>query len=524
MREAIQILSGEVSRHRALAHLGWRREESGYVFVHAGGVIGHVGQKIEQYRADDVYLPQELRGYCLPELPSTSILQNVVRLSKEMILLAPDIITFPLFAAIYRAPLGMVDFFIHFSGPTGVGKSELVALAQQHCGAAMDARHLPASWSSTANALELLLYYAKDSIIVVDDFCPIGCSSDIQRFHRDADRVLRAQGNNSGRTRMTVEANLRRTRYPRGLVISTGEEVFRGQSLLARGLNLELSPGQLNFGMLGVAQEQAAAGVYAQAYVGYLSWLSKRMEGIHKSLQQEKAQLRIKAARSNQHRRTPDVVANLALGLQAFLEFAYEIKAIDEQERGRLWNRGWEALCAAGAAQEKFQVSSEPTQRFLALLRSGIASGNAHIASEAGEAPAEKESYGWRRNIVGIGDGMREEWRPQGKRIGWAAGDNLYLDPDASYTLAQEISRSTGEGIKVGSATLHKRLQQNGLLRTYEEERGLTTRVTLEGKRRPVLHLFVTDLWEPAQSAQSTRSTTYNSDSEDEQYSKTRSP
>jgi hypothetical protein len=46
---------------------------------------------------------------------------------------------------------------------TGRFKSEAAALAQQHFGAGLDARHLPANWSSTGNALEALAFTAKDA-------------------------------------------------------------------------------------------------------------------------------------------------------------------------------------------------------------------------------------------------------------------------------------------------------------------------------------------------------------------------
>ena len=76
---------------------------------------------------------------------------------------APETITYPLLAAVYRAVLGETDLAVHLAGPTGVGKSELAALAQQHHGAELDARHLPASWTSTGNSLEGLAFTAKDA-------------------------------------------------------------------------------------------------------------------------------------------------------------------------------------------------------------------------------------------------------------------------------------------------------------------------------------------------------------------------
>src|SRR5207253_3091619 len=105
---------------------------------------------------------------------------------------------FPMYAAVWRAPLGACDFSLHLVGETGQFKTELAALGQHHWGAGMDARHLPGAWSSTGTALEALAFHAKDAAIVVDDFAPTGTQSDTARFHRDADRLLRAQGNRAG--------------------------------------------------------------------------------------------------------------------------------------------------------------------------------------------------------------------------------------------------------------------------------------------------------------------------------------
>jgi hypothetical protein len=107
----------------------------------------------------------------------------------------------PLFAAVYRAPLGEmvpVDLSVFLAGPTGTQKTELTAMAQAHYGAAFNGRRLPANWSSTENALEKQSFAAKDAIFTVDDFAPAGTSNDVARLHRVADRLLRAQGNRSG--------------------------------------------------------------------------------------------------------------------------------------------------------------------------------------------------------------------------------------------------------------------------------------------------------------------------------------
>jgi hypothetical protein len=203
LRAAIQHLSGEPPRRTVYQHTGWRELAGSWIYVHAGGALGADGPG----HGIDVSLPTPLAGYALPAPPDGEPLREAVRASLHVLGLAPDRITVPLLAAVYRSALDSTDMTVHLTGPTGTGKTELAALAQQHYGAGMDARHLPGSWSSTGNSLEGLAFAAKDALLVVDDFAPGGSIYDVSRYHREADRLLRAQGNRSGRGRMRPDGD-----------------------------------------------------------------------------------------------------------------------------------------------------------------------------------------------------------------------------------------------------------------------------------------------------------------------------
>jgi len=209
-RAAVQVLSGEVPERHVYSHTGWRQLPGGWAYLHGRGAIGPGGP----VPGVEVDLPDALTGFALPDPPSGAELVAAVRASLRLVDVAPDHIAFPLLGAAYRAVLGEVEFALHLAGPTGVGKSELAALIQRHFGPDLDARHLPGYWSSTANALELLAFSAKDALLVVDDFAPTSNQGDVDRAHREADRVLRAQGNRSGRLRMRGDGTLRAVKPP----------------------------------------------------------------------------------------------------------------------------------------------------------------------------------------------------------------------------------------------------------------------------------------------------------------------
>ncbi len=256
-RVAIQIHSGEkIAERRIYTHTGWRRlDDPQWAYLHAGGAIGEQGAvgNIE------VVLDDALREFKLPVLGSADEQRAAVNASLGVLGVAPMRITVPLLGAVARAVLGDPDHAVHVAGATGVHKTELAALAQQHFGAAMDSRHLPTTWASTANSIEGLLFTAKDALVTVDDFAPGGTLVDVQRLHASAARVFRSAGNRAGRNRMRADASLTAPKPPRGLVLSTGEDVPRAQSVLARTFVVEIEEGDVDRGALSSGGSRRAS-------------------------------------------------------------------------------------------------------------------------------------------------------------------------------------------------------------------------------------------------------------------------
>jgi hypothetical protein len=494
-RAAIQFLSGDPPERRVYAHLGWREISNTWCYLHAGGAIGPVGSVEE----NAVLLPPDLQRYQLPEPPTGTALAESIRASLDLLEVAGDLVTVPVYCGLWRATLGGCDSGLHLVGHTGAGKTELAALALQHFGAGLDARHLPGSWLSTDNALETLAFVAKDALLVVDDFCPTGSQYDLQSMHRKADRLFRGQGNTAGRGRLQADGTLRPTRPPRGMLLSTGEDVPRGQSLQARLMVVEVPQngiGAVDWQKLTDCQAKAAAGRYAQPMAGFLRWLAPRYRDLQRELRTEISTLREQAQQTDQHRRTPDIVANLAVGFHYFLTFAQEVGALGQAEAAELWQRCWNALGDTAAAQQEHQASTDPVRRFLELLGAAISSGRAHLSGGDGDRPKQATAWGWREVEISTGDYTRTDLRPQGEHIGWLDGEGIYLQADSAYAVVQRLARDGGDQLPVTLATLKKRLRERGLLASTEKHRAgdrevgrLEVRRVLQGKRRWVLHL-----------------------------------
>lgn len=356
----------------------------------------------------------------------------------------------------------------------------------------MDALNLPGAWSSTANANESLCFHAKDVVIVIDDFCPTGSSFNQQRAHADADRLLRAQGNRAGRHRMRSDGSLQPPKPPRGLIVSTGEDLPKGASLRARILDIAVGPGEVNLGVVTECQGYARTGIFAQVTSGFIQWLAPQYEELRQRLPDKVAYYRQQTQTASLHSRTPEIVGHLLSGLDYFQRFTVARGALSQAEADALWDRGAQAILEVAEAQQVHQVTSDPVGRFLELLRTALVSGRCHLASTTLLAPPNAEAWGWRLCSID----PQELWQAQGKRSGWVDGENVYLFPDAVYAAVQTLAREGNDTVMVTSQTLWKRLREKNLLLSVDQSRKTNTvRHMLAGVRRAVLHLHVNTLF-----------------------------
>jgi hypothetical protein len=140
-RAAIQWFSGPIPQERILTHLGWRKQGTQDIYLHAGGALSADGF----VSGLQVQLPSTLQLYQMQPPGDASERAQSIRASLRCLSLAPDRISFPLLAAAYRAPFGKTDFSMFLVGKTGVFKTALAAVCQQPSGAQWT-RHISPSF------------------------------------------------------------------------------------------------------------------------------------------------------------------------------------------------------------------------------------------------------------------------------------------------------------------------------------------------------------------------------------------
>jgi len=348
----------------------------------------------------------------------------------------------------------------------------------------MDASHLPSSFASTPSGLEAPAFYAKDALLVVDDFAPTGRYGDAE-LKNVAERLFRAVGNRQGRSRNNSRSNT--PKPPRALVLATGEEVPQGQSIRARLLIVEVHADDIDRARLSECQRYGDEGHFAASMSTFIRWIANRYEEIQGRLRSRVLEIRSNPDPNPVHARLPGALAELQVSWEIFLDFAFQTGAIDATEKQNFERRGRTALRALGTLQTKYQTTGDPASHFIALLQAALRCGQAHVADRLGKAPTDARSWGWRRRSP------QRKWMPLGTRIGWLVGPDLFLDPAASYQVAQEACDP--ERFSISEQALRHQLRERGFLVSTDKGRGMVqVRRTLDCAARQVLHLKARDV------------------------------
>jgi hypothetical protein len=492
MREAIQTLSEDfIPVRRVYLHLGWIERDGQWIFLHAGGAIGLEGE----VPGIDVRLDPPLDRFVLPPPPEGESLRPSVRQSLALLDgLASDDTVFPLFSILWTTVIRPLLETLHLMGKTGVRKTELLALAQRHFGARMDAMHLPLSWAGTGNSIEMVGFLAKDCFLSIDDYCPSGAATDVQRQNREADRVIRGRANSLGRSRLRADGTPRPSKPSRAQLASSGEDIPAGHSLRARIIAVEVGVGEVDLDKL--TECQAAGESYSRAMSGYIRWIAARRPEILSWFQTEVPLLRRKLLPRAPHGRTATAAAEMLLGLRIFLRFAVECGAIDGDEARKLDRRALAAILRVMTRQQDHQAASNPARRFVQMVAEALLAGDVHLADRGtGGVPRPDDlarAMGWERTEAVDGSGAGGVWRARGPKIGWVDSDAnaVYLIPTPAYRAASKQSDSSPDRITLGERSLWKLLNDEGLITSHDEGRH-TRKIRIGPSTQNLLHLHL---------------------------------
>lgn len=356
-----------LTAHRTVyQHTGFREIDGKLCYLYHGGALGAEGVECE--------LPEALHGYRLDgaEMSTHDAVRAVLRLTE----FCPPELSMPLLGAVYLAPLreflkGCTPAFALFiRGTTGTGKTTAAQLFLSHF---YDYQGMttppPASFRSTANALERLAFALKDCVLLVDDYFPTD-ERDKRRMDDIAQKLARGAGDGASRLRMQSDTSMRPSYPPKCLSIITGEDLPNiGQSGVARFWVVDLSQpltDAAHRAELTALQSLAAQGAFQQAMRGYLSWLIENAQELPELLREQYRAL-IDATAQDGHARFAANQGHLMLGVQMFARYAATVGV--EQNEDRLCGRAQEVLNRQAAEQAQLGREEQPVRLFLDALR-----------------------------------------------------------------------------------------------------------------------------------------------------------
>lgn len=417
LREAIQLQSQNVQSRLVYTHTGWRDVNGDKVFLSGSGALDNPDIEIE--------LDPPLQRYQLLVEPYSNR-GEAVKSSFDFMLVAKPEVSMPLFTAMYLAPLSeLLDpaFTLWIVGPSGSYKSTLSALAISHFGL-FDEFHLPASWRDTHNQLEKLSFLAKDVPLVIDDWAPGQDSAKARELEVKAEYIIRAQGNRQGRGRMRPDTSSRPNYIPRGLLITSGEQLPSGHSHTARILSIDVERNNVDIEYLSSAQDHKYQ--YCAAMTEYIRWLKQNWAFISKKLPEKWRDYRDKARNEAYHSRLPGVIAGLYCGMEMVNSFALDNKFLTSSEVESYRSSSWDIFTQLATIQAGLVENERPGQRFIEVLKAMLDQGKAVLGDKSDDGPRTPA--------------------PGTTSVGWGEGeDYILLNPVAAYGAVREFCQRSGE-------------------------------------------------------------------------------
>ncbi|WP_374000316.1 hypothetical protein [Bdellovibrio bacteriovorus] len=485
IKVAISDNSKAVKNSVLKSEIGWSDDESTLGFYHASGIVGK-----ESGSEQIIDVEESLESFDLSEYHSDLSLSDLYDYCEKRYELMPSRLNVFGRGAVYRAPLNHFlpcDTTLFFTGGTGTYKSCYAGVLQSSYGKSFDYNNLPISWESTTNSIQTMLNMCKDVVCTIDDYAPNAAGSNPEELYAKAERVIRAVGNNSSRSRLNGDFKMQRTVRPRATPIGTAEEIPRGHSILGRMVINEVKPGEVIPENLTLVQEAGRKGYFVSLQRRYISYLS-RTPPSKMAVRELRSSLASKFMGIGGHSRGPENLANYALGWSFFFKFLVFESVISEADAERRMNEVIEIMRMVGMEQSQYVKQADSVEEFFAHLRYSLSTGHSYIVDKDGGRPVNFQQLGWRKVAETKSSVVDWETIANATKIGWSSDEGVYLDWDVAYRQAQKAASSTGETIKTSSQTLLKRIAEAGhLLKNENENKNRFKRIVESVSRKVVI-------------------------------------
>ncbi|MHC1694079.1 MAG: hypothetical protein AB9835_02130 [Eubacteriales bacterium] len=462
LRSAIQRLAANTASKTYYNHIGFRNIDGQWVYLHAGGCIGK----------DDISVDVQtyLSKYCLPESDPNPF--DSIQASIDLLELAPMEVTLPLLYLMYLAPLNEAfkicniepSFILWLYGRSGTRKTSLATLFLNHFGEF--SKSPPASFRDTINSLEKKSFLCKDAPLCVDDYFPSDSKREKEKLIQTAQALIRMYGDKGSKGRMNADSSLRAEYPPRGVCLTTAEDLISGHSSMARLLPVEIKKNAVDLEKLTKAQNESYK--LSQAMYSYISWLIPIMDALPMQLKIQFEKIRNQLSGINVHGRAIEIIAWMQIAYNLFLKYAESVGVVEAADIKTRLNESMEILTKINTTN--LTEEEKPEILYLNILLSLLASKHYSLKdiNSLSSAPSRTIMLGYEDEL------------------------SFYLNPDFTFTQICKELQSQGKTFPITKNSLNQALDDAGLINVEvtNNERKKTVNKTFEGKRSRYLQIY----------------------------------
>lgn len=469
-RESTRIITQQLSRNIetevTYTHLGWTRDwEGNLIYLHSEGAVG---------RSDiNVDINENLSNYKLPS--STKNVQKALSATLDYLSVCDTSITVPLLAITYLSPLVSItekigrtpNFIIWLHGLTGSRKTSLALATLNHFGN-FTSNTPPATFKDTHNSIEVKMFLAKDSLLVIDDFHPVVDSVQARQMKSTAENILRNYGDRIGRSRMNSNMGLNKTFKPRGLAIVTGEDLPNGTSSTARFVGIEVKRDSIDLDKLTEIQDNHE--LLGEAMLLYIQWISKNEDRIQELILQYLDASRRIFNTNTSHARIGEGISWLYVGFKIFQTFMHEKLTENSEYISKLDSVCNDALNIVMENQIKLYKKQEIETVFLEALEELINTNKVYL--------------------IDLNENT-DEIIYQGKFIGYKDDEFLYIHDATVYGEVNSFLGKRNESLNISMDALLKIFRDKNMIKTETNQLKPKKLVPVDGdkKRLRLVHL-----------------------------------
>lgn len=475
--DAIMVAGQQVSRHRDVyEHTGMRQIGDKMVYLYNGGAIGAENVSVE--------LEGQLQHYHMEK-------QEIDRMEAaacELMLLdgMPGHVIYPEMAQAYLAPLYSVmekmqqppSYVVYVVGASNAGKSTVTGYVQAHFGSFYN-RQFPANFNDTANQVRDKLFWAKDSLVVIDDYRKNNDGGNTRStMDMVADAAISAVADRADRGRLTADKQMSAPHPCRATCIMTGEDLPRvSPSRMMRLYRIDVEPGEIykDVRELEAYRLVARNGAYRACMRYYIEDLLSRWDTIEDELgrRMDEAQDRMAKIITRKEGRFLECATHLMTGIGLMLDHLVTCGAMDEQEKERRMEEAAQQIASNVEEQGAEVDASKPEAIWMQTLRSLLMTRSVTLLEKS-----DVMTTGFRAGVIGVDD-----------------GDIILLNPAACDEYIGERLRKSGQTLGASRHAILKSLARAGMIRYAAKKDGTgigsTTIVTRFGNKQDrMIHMY----------------------------------